>query len=407
VNRAYESRISGLFTDPASWVNSVAQALDYQFGFSVSETWFYRFLQGALLPLVLFQVAVLYLLSALVFIQPYELGVRERFGKPLADNGVLESGMHLKWPWPFETVRRFPAKRLQSFRIGLGGGPPSDLAMPEDDGHGHGAEDRHGDEEHHHDEIVIWAEEHHASPDLFLVASQATVDQGQETVPVNFLNVDIPVEYRINDVVQYAYNHADPAATLQQIANRTFSLEAARRDLFDIMASKKKEIAQSLQAQIQAGADELGLGVEITFVGLQGVHPPSDVVQAFESVIGATEEKEAAILNARAEAGRLVPLAEANAEATLQKADAYNVRRQAESGAETERFLQQLQAYETAPSVFRTRRYLRVLSDSLDGTRKYVVGASPNSEVILFNFEEKLATDAIDFGSVSRKDNSP
>ena len=243
VNRAYESRVSGLFTDPASWVNSVAQALDYQFGFNVSETWFYRFLQGALLPLVVFQLAVLYLLSTMVFIQPEEVGVRERFGKPVAgESGILEGGMHLKWPWPFETVRRFPAQRVQSFHIGVSHDEHGEAPEVYDEEHGHVPPPRPGEER---EDLVIWAREHHAAPDVFLVASEATSDQGQETVPVNFLNVDIPVEYRIRDVVQYAYNHADPAGTLRQIAERTFSREAAGRDLFEIMATRKQEIAES------------------------------------------------------------------------------------------------------------------------------------------------------------------
>lgn len=399
LNRAYESRVSGLFTDPASWVNSVAQALDYQFGFNVSETWFYRFLQGALLPLLLFQIAVLYLLSSLVFIQPHELGIRERFGKPLAEAGPLESGMHMKWPWPFETVRRFPAKRIQSFHIGLAGAEDP-AAKPH-------AEDEHGPAADPQNDIVIWSQEHHVGQDIFLVASSATEDQGQETVPVNFLNVDIPVEYRIKDVFAYAYGHADPRETLEQVAQRTFSREASHRDLFDIMATRKQEIADTLLRNIQSEADALGLGVEITFVGLQGVHPPSDVVEAFESVIGATEEKEAAIHNARAEAGRLVPLAKAQAEAEVDTAEAYKVRREAASGAETDRFVQLREAYSTAPSVFRTRRYLRVLRDSLEDTRKYIIGTSADSEVIQFNFEEQVGPDGFDFGSASRKGTTP
>ncbi|MCX7010404.1 MAG: hypothetical protein NTY53_24715, partial [Kiritimatiellaeota bacterium] len=40
---AYESRLAGLLADPASWTQNIAGALDYQFGFQVSETWLYRF----------------------------------------------------------------------------------------------------------------------------------------------------------------------------------------------------------------------------------------------------------------------------------------------------------------------------------------------------------------------------
>ena len=118
INRAYESRLGGLLTDPGAWVKNVGGALDYQFGFKVSETWLYRFLEGALLPLVVFQLLALYLLSCLVFLGPEEAGIVERFGKPRAGGWELSSGMHCKWPWPFETVRRFPVKRIQTITIG-------------------------------------------------------------------------------------------------------------------------------------------------------------------------------------------------------------------------------------------------------------------------------------------------
>ncbi|MBN1269224.1 MAG: hypothetical protein JXB04_06525, partial [Kiritimatiellae bacterium] len=79
---SYETRLGALLTDPAAWVRNVAQALDYQFGFEVSQTWFYRFLQNALVPLLVFQLLVLYLLSCLVFLGPEEEGILERFGRP-------------------------------------------------------------------------------------------------------------------------------------------------------------------------------------------------------------------------------------------------------------------------------------------------------------------------------------
>ena len=81
--RSYESRLGGLLTEPGTWARNVAGSLDYQFGFKVSDTWLYHFLEDALLPLVIFQCLVLYLLSCLVFLGPDEEGILERFGRPI------------------------------------------------------------------------------------------------------------------------------------------------------------------------------------------------------------------------------------------------------------------------------------------------------------------------------------
>src|SRR5205823_5673901 len=55
----YDSRLVGLLSHPESLLTTAAQVLDYQFGFKVSETWFYRFLQKAFFWLVLAQGVIL------------------------------------------------------------------------------------------------------------------------------------------------------------------------------------------------------------------------------------------------------------------------------------------------------------------------------------------------------------
>ena len=76
----YESRLVGL-AGPAGRADYHGGAsLDYQFGFKVSETWFYRFFEKALGWLVLLQVGALVLSTCVVFIDAGEQGVLEHFG---------------------------------------------------------------------------------------------------------------------------------------------------------------------------------------------------------------------------------------------------------------------------------------------------------------------------------------
>ena len=66
----YDSRLVGLLAEPEGLFTTAAHALDYQFGFKVSETWFYRFLEKALAWLILLQIAVLVPSTSLVFVSP-------------------------------------------------------------------------------------------------------------------------------------------------------------------------------------------------------------------------------------------------------------------------------------------------------------------------------------------------
>ena len=50
----YESRILGLLGQSGGLFNTAAQALDYQFGFKVSDTWFYHYLEQSVAAFALF-----------------------------------------------------------------------------------------------------------------------------------------------------------------------------------------------------------------------------------------------------------------------------------------------------------------------------------------------------------------
>ncbi len=175
----YESRLVGLLGQPAGLVSTAAQALDYQFGFKVSETWFYKFLEKALAWLILLQIGILLLSTTFVILEPHELGLLERFGKPVASRGVMEPGIHFKLPWPIDHVYRHPANEIQSFNVGY----------TEDEGR---REER----------TLLWTVSHYQEEVNFLVASreQQIGLNDEQTVPVNFLTAAIPVQYRISSL---------------------------------------------------------------------------------------------------------------------------------------------------------------------------------------------------------------
>ncbi len=114
----YESRLVGLLGQPEALITTAAHALDYQFGFKVSETWFYRFLEKALAWLVLAQLGILVLSSCVAVIPPGEKALLERGGRPVAGREVIGPGLHFKLPWPVDQVYRYRTEQIQSFIVG-------------------------------------------------------------------------------------------------------------------------------------------------------------------------------------------------------------------------------------------------------------------------------------------------
>src|ERR1700722_8778774 len=77
----YESRLVSLLGQPEGLITTAAQTLDYQFGFKVSETWAYQLFARWLPWLILGQLGVLVLSTTVIFVDPGEQAVLERYGK--------------------------------------------------------------------------------------------------------------------------------------------------------------------------------------------------------------------------------------------------------------------------------------------------------------------------------------
>jgi membrane protease subunit HflK len=374
----YESRLVGLLGQPEAIITTAAQALDYQFGFNVSETWFYQFLKAALGWLLVAQFVILVLSTCFVIIKPGDEALLERFGKPLGNNGVIGPGLHLKLPWPIDQVTTYHTEQIQSFIIG---------AEPEKS------------------DTIAWAAPH-AKEENFLIASrelntQAVSNENSEvkSPPVNLISVSIPVHYQVTNLAMWAYINEDPETLLHGVASRAVSQYLASADMDSVMSSGRGAAAEALQENMQSQADALNLGARIVFVGLEDVHPPQKIAKTFDQVVGATETREAAILAAKAHAVTTNAIAGAISFQAVQSAEADRHRAVVTSAARALLFTNQELAYEAAPGkagVYQERAYLETLVDASKDARKYVIVTTNTPDVLIFNLEDKIRPDLID-----------
>lgn len=368
---AHETAVGGLFIDPGSWARRLGSALDYQFGFAVSDSGFTRVLRNAIAPLLCCQLALLVVMSCFVFLGPEEEGWRERLGRPLpAPGGQLTSGMHLKWPWPLESVRRLPVRRIQSTAVGFTADP--DQTRPP---------------------VILWTIPHYQQEENFLAPSRIGGQGDGGSVPVNLITLNVPVEYLITNFFAHAYGFADAGALVRQIAYRAVTREIAGRELPALLGPGRQEAAARIQADTQAECDRVGLGVRIVAVPLTGVHPPVPVADAYQSVVGALEQKEATILEAKAYAQGLQPVARARGDQARLEAESHRLRRVVLAQAEAHQYGERLKGFVQSPTVFRSRYYLDSLRTALAGARKFIVDTPPGRSVLYFNFEEKAFPD--------------
>jgi membrane protease subunit HflK len=433
---AFDSRLLGVINEPGGIFRSAASAIDYQFGFEVSQTWFYKLLEKAIAPLVLFAAVTLYLLSCIVVIAPNEEAIIEHFGNPLNnanDVRIIGPGLAFKWPWPIDIAYKHPTKMVSELSIGF---------VPKINPQTKQAER----------EPLLWGKAHYQEEYNLLVASEQTgAGSVAGAVPVSLVKAAVPIQYRIKDLYSFIYNHHEPERLLESICYRQLTKFAAsarievgdeadmNQSLLGAGRAKAKEI---LTREIQKAADKAGLGVEIVFLGLQGIHPPPEVAADYQKVIGAVQKKQANILGAEAErnktlsalvgsvedADRIYTLAaeyqqarEKNQTEKIEKcgkdldlafaaakgdifkklteAQSYAFEKATLAKATGQRFAGQLKAYRAADDIYKRHLRLAVFEEALKNTRKYVVVADQNdTQVFIIDFKEKLTPSLYELG---------
>ncbi|MFQ5591487.1 MAG: SPFH domain-containing protein [Phycisphaerae bacterium] len=438
---SFDSRLLGLTSEPGGIAKSIAEAVNYQFGFAVSSTWFYQLLQRWMFPIMVVTFAAVMALTSIVVVEADELAVVERLGKLVTKpGGELAPGIHFKWPYPIDVVQRWPVRRIEELMIG---------EATEDD-------------LEHEGEAVVWTTPHEYVPELMLlVASRKDVvlseggetrtdlSAGGESVPVSLLMVSVPIEYRVKDIHAFLYNYDDPVKLMEGVAYQYLSDYAAGVDIDELIGPGREAFNKNLKKLIQSRLDKLDMGVEIVFVGLRGAHPPAkdQVAAAFQKAISAQINMVATVNAAEGEARRILtsiagtetraraldsaigqrerlrgdpsaePQALAQAEQQLDDllmgnrergipppsgeaaaiiADARSVASQriADAAARARAFSAEVAAFEAAPELYKQRKRLQKYVD-LGDIRKYLIIGDPANVIIEYEGDVQAGLDQV------------
>ena len=311
---SYDSRLFNLLAEPQRVGHSIAETLNYQFGFEVSKTWFYRLLSRALAPLIVFGVVVMIALTSIVYVRQGRRYVVMRWGRVDESRGALKPGLRFKLPWPIETARGFDTTKLHDLLLGVEEEEQQD-------------EDSDSQAEAGKRKVVLWTQDHARFGRMegdFLIAikprdeltrgrgglpatAPATRPDDERAKPppaVNIVKLVVLVRYRIRNVYRFGFDVADGHRLLECLASREMIRYCSSATLFEKVSESDEARPQALMTtgvgpasiqlrkRIQAAVDQIDLGVEIADVGFVSVHPPQEAAEAFESVLEAERQRE-------------------------------------------------------------------------------------------------------------------
>jgi modulator of FtsH protease HflK len=200
----------------------------------------------------------------------------------------------------------------------------------------------------------------------------------------------------LTNLVAWTRGHSDGAALLTRVATRELTRYLVSADYADLLAGGRIAAGAELRDRIQRRADELELGVRVVFVGTHEIHPPFEVAAAYESVIGADQEKAVKMFAAQGESAAGLPRARADAAKKVSEAESQRIQRVAGLEARAAQFTNQLAAFAAAPTVYPRRLYLETIARATGPVRKLVIGATNTHEIVTLNLEDKLRADLFD-----------
>lgn len=204
-----------------------------------------------------------------------------------------------------------------------------------------------------------------------------SVDQLSESLMLtgdqNIIDVNFVVQWRINDAGKYLFNISNVEETVKLAAESSMREIVGQVPLEYAMTDGRAQVASRTQTLLQQVLDSYGAGVSITDVKLQKADPPNEVIDAFNDVQRARQDKERLQNEAQAYRNDILPRAKGDSERLIQEATGYKERVTRDAEGEAARFNSVYDSYAAAKDVTAQRLYLEALQEILSKANKVLM----------------------------------
>ena len=193
------------------------------------------------------------------------------------------------------------------------------------------------------------------------------------TADQNVADLDFTVLWRIRDAGEFLFKIRDPEQTVKIVAESAMREVAGRTRLQTVLTTGRVSVEQETKLLLQEVLDEYQSGIFIQAIQLLEVEPPGAVIDAFNDVQRARQDRTRTQNEADAYANRIVPTARGEASRVTEDAHAYKEQIIKEAEGEGQRFTDVYAAYLTAPEVTARRMYLDTMSGILNKANKIII----------------------------------
>jgi regulator of protease activity HflC (stomatin/prohibitin superfamily) len=323
----------------------------------------------ALLRVVMLFLIGAFLLSNLHTVGPEERGVILRLGRPVGEGErvLLQPGLHLAWPYPFDEFRTVPFSRLLQVSSTVGWyfiTPAARAAGQQDENFG---------------------------PSLRPVQDGYTL-----TGDANIVHVDATFSYRIADPAQYIFAFENTALLLTNSLNNAIHYASCQSAVDDLLKAGVAGFKDRVRERLINLIESQHLGVTVDNINVT-IAVPRQVKPKFDEVLSSSTAAEANKNDARSFADRTLKEAASTASGIIVSARSERENELKRIRDEANRFEELLASYKKTPELLKQRFVSQLIQKTAAGLDYKVLGGGgtdgQHSQLrILLNREEQVPT---------------
>ncbi|RCK51750.1 membrane protein [Thalassospira profundimaris] len=218
------------------------------------------------------------------------------------------------------------------------------------------------------------------------MGSNGTRDVPEESLMLtgdqNIIDIDYVVQWRIRDAGAYLFNIRDPETTIKLASESAIREVVGKTDLEEALTVGRVQVEEQTRTLLQSILDSYKSGIFISEVKMQKVDPPKEVIDAFNDVQRARQDRDRSRNEALAYRNDIIPRAKGNAERMIMEARAYKDQVVKDAQGEAARFDSVYNSYLTAKDVTKRRLYLETLQQVLKDSNKIILDQKDGNGVV-------------------------
>ena len=206
----------------------------------------------------------------------------------------------------------------------------------------------------------------------------------------NIIDIQFAVQYRIKNARNYLFEVRDADTTLRDATESAVREVVGKSGMDFVLTEGRSDVASKVKELTQEILDRYKAGLLVTTVNMQSAQPPEEVQEAFADAVRAREDEERVKNEARAFAADILPKARGEANAVLERAEAYKQRVTSIATGESARFTSVLAEYQKAPEVTRQRLYLDTVEAVMTNSSKVLVDVEGSNNLLYFPLDKLI-----------------